>query len=446
MLYSMKRVTAMLVLGSLTLAGLWAQQKQAEFKDRAEYDLFEQIRKEQNGNTLLGLLDQWKQKYPDSQFKDVRMSLYITAYQKLGDGKKMMQASKDLVAEFPKNFTGLYFMNLLTISLADNSPDALDTGEKAARGFLATFDEVYDKSKKPANVSDDAWIADRKNNEAIAYKTLGWVANERKKYDEAEANYIKVLERTPGDAQVSSLLGTAILRQKKPEKQAAGLYSFCRAAVYEGQGALAAPNRQSLLEYVQKQYVNYHGDRTGLDEILAMAKTSPLPPADFKIESKDEINLKKEEEFKKTNPQLALWISIKKSLAGEGGAAYFQEVKGSEVPGGNDVAGTKVDKFKATIVSVKPARPKTTNPIKEIVVGISSPEMSEATLRFETPVSVKAEPGMAIEFSGVPVEFAPDPFNLTFDVELEKIVGLEKVAAPKPAAPKPAAPKPAPKK
>ena len=431
----MKRAMAVLALGAFSLISLVGQKK-PEWKDRAEYDLYESITKEANAQTKIGLLDQWKQKYPTSEFGDVRGKLFIDTYRQLGDGKKMMAAAKDMTAAYPEDIYPLYWMNLLTISLNDNTADALDTGEKAAKGLLAILDKVYDPAKKPANVTEDAFKKDRDNTESLAHRTLGWVAMQRQQWEAAENSFNNVLKKNPSDAQVSSWLGTVILRQRKVEKQAKGLYSIARAAVYEGQGALPPETRKSLLAFIEKSYINYHGDRAGLDDILNKAKTEALPPDDIKIESKDEILAKQEEELKKSNPQLALWVSIKRELTGANSTNYWNEMKGTAIPSGVEVGGTKVEKLKGKIVSTKAGKPKG---VKEIVVGISSPDMSEVTLRFESPLNITVDPGTEVEFEGVPAEFQPDPFNVTFDVEPEKVTGLPKPATP-PAKKAPAAP------
>ena len=98
-------------------------------------------------------------------------------------------------------------------------------------------------------------------------------------------------------------------------------------------------------------------------------------------------------------------------------------MKGAALPGG---ATTGVKKFKGTLISQKPAL----NP-KELVVGITSPDTPEVTLKLETPLRGKAEPGTVIQFAGVPSAFSKDPFMLTFDVDSkDKIAGWPAQAAP----------------
>ena len=411
-------------------------QAQKNWKDRAEYDLYESITKEQNPNTKLGLLNSWKEKYPASDYKDMRAALVMDTYRLLGKGKEMMEAAKEVLAIDPKNLSGLYWMNLLTISLKDTSPAALDQGDKAAKDLLASLDDTFSTAKKPAQVTDEAWKKSRSDAEKIGYRTLGWTAMQRNQYAESEQNFLKAMAIDPADGEVSSWLGTVTLRQKTPEKQSAALYHFARAASFEGQGALPEAARKQYMTYLEKTYSNFHGSKDGLDQMITAAKANPIPPADFRIKSSYEIAAEREEEFKKTNPQLAFWLSIKKELAGPNGQQYFESgVKDALLPPENL---ENVKMLKGKVISMKPA----TKP-KEVVLGISSPDNAEVTLKFETPLPGKADPGTELEFKGRAETFTADPFNLTFDVDPADLVGWPVKA---PAAAKPPAKKAAPKK
>src|SRR5437667_12228685 len=103
-----------------------------------------------------------------------------------------------------------------------------------------------------------------------------------------------------------------------------------------------------------------------------------MPPANFKIETSDEAKLRKEQEFAKQNPSLALWQNLKQELTGANGEQYFsQNMKGAEVPGG---AGG-VQKFKGKLIYEKPGmRPR------EQVWGIANPKSPEVTLILDSPL------------------------------------------------------------
>ena len=335
MQYSFQRAIGVIALGTLAAFAIMAQAQQKQWKDRAEYDLFDSINKEQNLNTKLQLLNSWKQKYAASDFKVDRQTMIMATYQGLNNGREMLNAAKELVSIDPKNASGLNWICVLTVALQDKTPEGLDSAEKAAKGLLAVM--------------------------------------QRNANEDAEKEFVEALKSNPGDAEVSYWTGTVVAKQRKIEKQAAAMYHFARAAYMEGPGALPDATRKPLQAYLEKTYVNFHGDKEGLDKLIEAAKANPIPTQDVKIKSKDEILLEQEEALKKSNPQLALWVNIKRELSGPNGQQYFEtSLKGAAIPGG--VGG--VAKLKATVVSSSPEK-KTTN----VVVGISSKEMSEITLK-----------------------------------------------------------------
>ncbi len=115
----------------------------------------------------------------------------------------------------------------------------------------------------------------------MAHKNLGFIAMQRKNWDEAEAEFQKALMMTPNDATVDYQMGTVIASEKKLEKLPAAMFYFARAATYQGQGALTPEGQKAALTYVQKQYKNFHGSDEGFNDLVAAAKANPTPPAGF---------------------------------------------------------------------------------------------------------------------------------------------------------------------
>jgi len=392
--------------------------KEKKVKDQGEYDLFTAVTKETDPAKKLALLNTWKEKYPDSDYKLDRLQFMLLTYQQLNQPAKMIDTAKEILAIDPKEIQGLYWISTLTPTLGNVSPDALDLGEKAANGLLV--------AEKPPTVSDDAWKTAKTQTDAIAYSTLGWIANVRKNYDVAEQNFKKSLEINPNAAQVSYWLGNVILAEKKPERQAEALYHIARAATYDGPGALTPDGRKTIDAYLTKAYTTLHGDTSGLAELKAQAKASALAPPNFHIPTAAEVAAAKDEELKKSNPQLAIWLGIKGQLLGADGQTYFDSsMKGAAVP-----------KLKGWLVAAKP-------PVKskELLVNMEGKDAAGAGVTLKLvgsdgttalPLTGKPELGAEIEFEGVPESFTKEPFMVTFTVEKAKITGM-KVEAVAPA-------------
>ncbi|MBM3725892.1 MAG: hypothetical protein FJW40_10775 [Acidobacteria bacterium] len=390
--------------------------QQPTWTDRAEYELFESIQKEPAAAKKIELLGSWKQKYPNSPMRPARHAVTIQTYVGMNDGKKLYDACKEVVAEDPKNVTSLYYLNLLTISLNNTTADGLDTGEKSAQGLLGVLDTVFAADKRPQQTTEEAFQKERKNMESIAHKTVGWVQWQRKSYDAAEASLTKSLEANTAQGDVSYWLGTVILLQRKTEKQAAAMWHFARAGNYAGPGAMPEATRKQVAAYFAKNYTNFHGDASGMDDIIKEAVAKPFPPSTFKIVSKLEIEMQNEEKMKAENPTLFLWLSVKKQLQAAEGDKYFaDQIKDSDF-----------QKLKGKIISHTPdVKPK------EVVVSVADGLTPEITLKFEEALPGKADPGTELEFQGVPSAFSKEPFMLTLDVEKDKLTGWP-VQAPAP--------------
>jgi hypothetical protein len=250
----------------------------------------------------------------------------------------------------------------------------------------------------------------------------------------AEAAYTKALQQFPENAGLAYKLGQAqiCLYKLQPEKISAGLYEMARAVALDPTLGGTAPDPKVIEKFLNTVYTQYHGgDDAGLQQLKDTAKASPFPPAGFKIESENEIITKKEEELKKTNPQLAMWLGVKKSLNDPNGESYFNDqMKEHQLP-----------KLKGTLVEAKPACRS-----KELVVAISDTTHPEITLKMVDadgkPLALtgKPETGVEIQWEGVPMAFVKDPFMVTMDAEKGKIENL-KTSPCGPAPVKKAAPK-----
>lgn len=395
--------------------------KQPQWKDRAEYDLYDAITKDNNPKTKLDKLQQWEKQYPSTEWIKARKQLFLTTYAALNQPKETVDAAKSILADDPKNFSAMYYIMYFTQALytANQSPDVLDQGEKAANTILSNIDSP------PPNVTADQWKGLRPQVELLAHVNLGFIAMQRKNWDAAEAEFQKSLQMNPNNGQVDYWMGFVIASEKKTEKVPTALFYFARAATFDGQGAMAPAGRQQALDYVKRQYKIYHGSDDGFDKLVAAAKASPAPPADFKIvdaASIEEAKLKGEEDWEKTHPQEALWKNIKGALTGADGANYFS----------SSMQGALLPTLKGKVVSMTPAvRPKTL--VLAMDDGSNPPGATgDATLKMDAPLAGKVDEGTELTFEGVPESYTASPFMVVFNVEKDKLHGWTGKNAPAP--------------
>lgn len=414
-------MAGVLVLGS---AQMFAQAQapatqapQKNWKDRAEYDLFDAITKDTNAKTKLEKLQQWEKQYPTTDYGKERQMLFLTTYVALNQPQQAVGIAKQILAEDPKNFSALYYVMFYTRPLGGNNPppEVLDQGNKAAQAIIDNI------NTPPPNVTEEQWKTARTDVENLAHTTLGWIELQRKNWEGAEAEFQKSLQIKPNNGEVDYLMGTAIASEKKVEKMPQALFYFARAATYEGPDALTPDGRKQVLAYVQKAYKTYHGSDEKFNDLLAAAKASPAPPADFKIEDAATIadrNAKEQAARDAANPELTLWKNIKAELTGANGATYFESsMKGALLP-----------TLRGKVVSLTPAlKPKT------IVMSLEDGTTPDATLKFETALAGKVDVGTELSFEGVPESYTASPFMVVFAVEKDKLHGWTgKNAAPAP--------------
>ncbi|HXR74817.1 MAG TPA: hypothetical protein VN737_02510 [Bryobacteraceae bacterium] len=396
------------------------QQKagQPNWKDRAEYDLYNQIAHETDLKKRLDLLDQWTQKYPKTEFEALRSQVYVATLGPLSQQdpndyrQKAIDTSKKALQEKPNDFQALYWLaiDIPAAGGASPSPDQISDAQTAGNGLLQQADATFEASKKPASTSQADWDKAKNDVIALAHYALAWAANAKKDYPTAQKEFEAYLKANPNNANVSYQLGQILVAEQKPDLYPQALWSFARAASYDGPQAIAPDKKPAVLAYFQKVYKQYHGSDEGADQLLAQAKTSALPPPDFKIVSAQDLANQQAQQLTQklqSDPALALWYSIKQNLTGDQGDSFFtNSVKDAEIPGGAN--GVKT--FTGTVTSVDPPDHPT-----KVVVAVLDPTKPDATLVFSNPIPADAaKVGQQVQFSGVGDSFNKDPYMLTF--------------------------------
>jgi len=416
-----------LIVAGLSLGLLAAQEPKKDWKSTEEYNLFQAYQKA-DPKGRIEALDKWKAAFPTSDFADEREEQYLIIYQQMNMNRQAFDKAVEILKTHPNHFYSLSAIERLVYTLPPPlAPADLDTAARVSKYLLDNLDAVFAPSNKPMDVKDTDWPTYKPAMKNAAQATLAWVYVQRKDHANAEIELTNYLHLDPTQASTSLSLGGELLAQNQdhPEKLPLGLYHFAHAAMYDGQNSLPEAARKQALEYVTKTYARYHGSKDGLDQLLALAKSSPFPPDGFSIESAHDIAVKKaaaEEDFGKAHPDLAFWRDAVREPLVKDGDAYFENMKGALLPGGAN----GVQKFKAKIVSMTPE----TKP-KQIVLALEQPGVPDVTLELSQALPGKMEAGEELQFEGVAKSYTRQPFMVVFDVEPKQIDGWTgKNAAP----------------
>jgi hypothetical protein len=377
---------------------------QPQFQNEAEYNLYTAITQDTNPQTRLEKLQQWEKQFPNTAWIKARRTLYLTTNVALNKPKEAVEAAKTILANDPKDFSALYYIMFYTQPLygAVQSTETLDQGEKAASAILASI------GTPPPNVKDEDWAKLRPDVELMAHVNLGFIAMQRKNWTGAEAELMKSLQMKPNNGLADFWLGYTLAYQKRfPD----AIFYWARAGTYDGADAAMPAVRKQALDLAAKQYKSYHGSDEGFNEVVvAQAKNNAIVPPDFKIKTAQEIQDERAAARAKEdaqNPELALWKQLKETLTSTEGASYFEKMKDTLVP-----------TLKGKVVSIQPAlKPKT------IVIALENGTTADATLKFDTALPGKVEPGTELSFEGVPQSYTAAPFMVVFNVDKDKLHG-----------------------
>jgi len=362
----------------------------ANWTDRKEYDLVLNLRTETSPAKRIELLDQWKAAYPASELAPVRLELYLSAYQALGDSAHTFAVAGELLAAQPDNLAGAYWFALLLPEQQSPSPEQLALGEKAAHRLV------------PGAWPDGSAVL-------IGHRALGWVHWQRSEFDKAEEEFRECLKVDPNDAEIAAWLGAVLALEQQPDKRAPALWQLARASSYRESGALSDGLRRQYGEVLDRLYTSYHGDTNGLDQLRTAAATAPFPPAGFEIESAAAAALRQQDEaLTRTNPQLAAWVRMRQKLDTPEGDKYFAET----------LHGNPLPRLKGTLIKAEPA-----DQPNELTVGVIDPAQPEIVLKLATAFPNGADAGTVLEFEGTIDAVAKSPFAMTVLSDPSKITG-----------------------
>ncbi len=374
--------------------------QEKQYKDRAEYDIISKVYGEADPAAKLALLDEWTQKYPETDYGLERVRFYLDSYQKTGKTAEAVDAAKALLELVPNDFTANYAITLFSPYLGRADEEVVDVSTKAANGLLEGIPTQF--ASKPDTVAQEAWDSARTQAEAAAHLTIGWGRMQKKDNTSAEESFRKVLEIDPSRGQVSYWLGQVVLGQNDVSKYDMAFFSFARAALYDGPNAMPAEGRTQVSEYVQNLLRKNYGDEAFdlyWPQFEEMARASALPSKRIELKSTQQLQFDAEQKSRKENPLLWVYKDLRTALTGSSGSRTWGNLNGALTP-----------RMRMYVVSASPPeRPATIN--FSSVPGGSI----EVVLNLENRRRTGVRSGTMMTFEGVAAGLRNSPFRLTLN-------------------------------
>jgi|SRR5579863_2154991 len=303
--------------------------KAPAWKSREEYDAFQAMVGEKDGQKRISLAEAFLTKYSNSDFKDQAYQVEMGTYQQLGDSNKAVDAAHKAVAANPDNIAALnYLAFAFPFVFKGDAPDKdakLTQAEADAKHGL----EVLQKLQRPANVPEDQFNQQVKQLRANFNAALGFAALQRKDYAAAISSLKTAQEDNPNDPYVNYRLGLAYLYSAPPDFDDA-IWDLARAD--DLSKAANSPDAGGIDKFVNQVYVGRHGSDQGLKDVLTQAAASVAPPAGFKVPPP-------EKHAATGNPAIDAFYNIEDNLrvGGDQANQAFAQVKGQPFQMGGQV-------------------------------------------------------------------------------------------------------------
>ncbi len=148
--------TILISLVTLAITSTANGQAQKNWKDRAEFELYAAVQGDGTLASRLQNLDKWKAGYPQSDFADTRLGIYLLTYQQMNNHRAAFDTAVEILKSQPNDLPSLeeivnHGIQLLPelpyASLSAQNKSDLYTIQKTGRYILENLDVIYAVAK-----------------------------------------------------------------------------------------------------------------------------------------------------------------------------------------------------------------------------------------------------------------------------------------------------------
>jgi hypothetical protein len=392
-----------------------AQQQKKEIKDPAEYNAYVGAVQQADAAAKISGLEAFLSQYPNSVMKEDALELLMGAYQQTNNAAKMNDAAQRLLQANPNNLRALALMAYTKRAAAEANQNPQQNLAEAAQ-YADRGLQALKTATKPEGMSDVDFEKLKSQMSTVFNGVAGIAALQSKNFPLAEERLRAAVQGDPNDLRNVYPLALAYLTATPPDP-VNGLFFIARAANL----AAGSPGQAQIMAYGKSQYTKYHGSDQGWTDLLALAKTTPLPPQGFTItqyvpptpaeQAAEIIKNKTPDEIKKLS--FAEWELVLSAGKPEDAEKVWNVIKGLPL------------QMEGIVISVSPTK-------LEIAASQDDIEKKRAdielTMMGPIPARLMPKEGATLDFEGTPASYTPSPFVMV----MEKGTLLTK-AAPAPA-------------
>jgi hypothetical protein len=377
-------------------------QQKKEIKDPAEYNAYVGAVQQQDPNAKISGLEAFLTQYPNSVMKEDALEVLMSAYQQTNNQAKMLETAQRVLQANPNNLRALALLAYVKRAQAEAGQNPQQNLAEAAQYANKGLEAL--KTAPKADGMSDADFEKLKTQMGVIFNgAAGIAALQNKDYPTAQADLRGAVQADPNELRNVYPLALADLTGTPPNP-VEGLFFIARAANL----AAGSPGQAQIQAYGLSQYKKYHGSDQGWNDVLASAKTNPMPPAGFDItkyvpptpaeEAADLVKNKTPNDIKQMT--FAEWEKVLSAGKPEDQDKVWSVIKGVPL------------QMEGLVIAATPT---------EVQIAESEDDIQQkradivVTMSGTIPEKLMPKVGANLQFEGTPVSYTASPFVMSMD-------------------------------
>ena len=376
-------------------------------KDPAEYNAYVGAIQQKDPTAQISGLEAFMTQYPNSVMKVAALQTLMQDYERTGNQQKTIEAATKLLAADPNSERALFLLAYFDRMKAQGGDanakqDLVDAKKYGEMGL-----QDLPKFTKPEGTSDADFQKMKDQMTGVFNAAIGIADITDKDYDDARKSLRAAVDSSPDfqkDFSVVYPLALAYAGPTPPDPKITP--DPLNAIWFAARASIVAPTpqyQQQIEKYAKNLYMKYHGGEDGWTDVLAQAKASPVPPANFTIKPAPTPAEQAHNMVVATPPDkmdFATWEFVLSNGKQEDQDAVWNAIKGKPV------------QMNGTVISATAT---------EFDIAGSSDDIDakkpDITLKFEEKVPLRLIPkaGASLDFQGEPASYTPNPFMMVME-------------------------------